>query len=227
MNTRHDCDHRPAFSLVELLLVVALLGVLMAFAWPSFNELMIAGRLGDGASQLRSFLRDSRRQAMSDGIAYRVDVQLATSLLRRVPSRDDLATDDDVTSSKADDAFVPDRTRFELPDGLRIVSEEEFAKGPPEESGNGAEPPPAPDPADAGSSDDVWIPIAEFFPDGSGADATIRLLDLRGETIELNIDGLSGDVTIGETEEWLSDEARAEREEAQRDRPSDPIETTP
>lgn len=48
-----NCKHRSAFSLVELLIVVAIIGVLAGLAFPVFQKVMLTGKQTACASNLR------------------------------------------------------------------------------------------------------------------------------------------------------------------------------
>lgn len=84
-----DSLSRPAgFTLMELMLVLAILVALAAFAAPLFQGMLVAGRLEGGAEQVRSLLRDGRRQAMLTGVPHRIDIQPGKGRIRLVPSSD-------------------------------------------------------------------------------------------------------------------------------------------
>ncbi len=63
---------RRAFSLIELMVVVALVGITSAMAVPSFAELMADRRVQTDASQIASLLREARARAMARGSAVLV-----------------------------------------------------------------------------------------------------------------------------------------------------------
>lgn len=63
-----------AFSLLELLMVIALLGLVAVVAWPDFQAVSHGDRLKESAGRLESLVAMCRAEAMNDGRAYRVEV---------------------------------------------------------------------------------------------------------------------------------------------------------
>jgi type IV fimbrial biogenesis protein FimT len=63
---------RRGFSLIELMVVVALVGITAALAVPSYSELFLDRRVQDDANQLAGVLREARARAMARGSAVLV-----------------------------------------------------------------------------------------------------------------------------------------------------------
>lgn len=63
---------RHAFTLIELILVVAMIAVIVAFIFPDLQKAMQARRLEESCDRLRSLLIMTRSRAMRDGLKYRV-----------------------------------------------------------------------------------------------------------------------------------------------------------
>jgi|GEM_PF-667489 len=61
-----------AFTLFEVLLVILLLGLLVAFTYPDLSGMMNARSLHESADRLRTLIMMAHAQAMQDGIKYRV-----------------------------------------------------------------------------------------------------------------------------------------------------------
>lgn len=63
---------RRAFTLVELLLVIVLLGIVLAFTLPDYGRMMRARSLVESGDRLRSMIAMTHARAMQDGLMYRV-----------------------------------------------------------------------------------------------------------------------------------------------------------
>jgi type IV fimbrial biogenesis protein FimT len=88
---------KPAggFSLVELMVVVAILGIIMAFAAPNFSEWIATQRVRDTASDLHTSLMRARSEAISRGVSTSicaVNGNLANGWSIPNPSRKDDGT---------------------------------------------------------------------------------------------------------------------------------------
>lgn len=62
---RHPSGHAPAFSLIELLLVVAVMGLLAALTLPAFNSMGRSMSLTSGGQQIADAFTLARQQAVS------------------------------------------------------------------------------------------------------------------------------------------------------------------
>ncbi len=66
---------RPAFTLIELLLVLVLLGTLFALAVPEFTRTAEAERLQQSAERIRGLVARCRAEAMNQTVRYRVRIR--------------------------------------------------------------------------------------------------------------------------------------------------------
>src|SRR4051794_11573982 len=66
---------RHGFTLLELLLVMALIVVLGAMAFPPIEAMYADARLVAAADQIRARWADARNQAIDEGRAYRFAIQ--------------------------------------------------------------------------------------------------------------------------------------------------------
>lgn len=64
--------HRRAFTLIEILLVIILLGMIVAFAFPDLGAEAGRRSLTESADRLRSLIVMAHSQAMQDGVRYRI-----------------------------------------------------------------------------------------------------------------------------------------------------------
>jgi type II secretion system protein H len=65
---------RPAFTLMELVLVLLILTIAMAIAAPSLRNFWKGNRVKDAGEQLAYITRLARTQAISDGAVYRLGI---------------------------------------------------------------------------------------------------------------------------------------------------------
>src|SRR6266487_1156075 len=65
---------RPAFTLLELVLVLLILTIAMAIASPSLRNFWKGNRVKDAGEQLSYITRLARTQAISDGAVYRLGI---------------------------------------------------------------------------------------------------------------------------------------------------------
>lgn len=94
---------RRGFTLVEIILVLGLLAILAAMAWPSFQSMFEGARLADAASEVRTTLREARRHSIGDGIPYRCDYLAGRGLIRVVPASETLNVEDAASGVGATD----------------------------------------------------------------------------------------------------------------------------
>jgi prepilin-type N-terminal cleavage/methylation domain-containing protein len=65
---------RSAFTLLEVILVLAVIAILVALTYPSISTMYAQHRVTAGSDALRAALASARSQAMEDGVPYRVAV---------------------------------------------------------------------------------------------------------------------------------------------------------
>ena len=132
MSARRLWTSRKGVTLLELMLVLGIITLLMAMAWPAFEGMLATHRLQSGAEQLRNLVREGRRQAIADGLAYRVDILPETGAYRLVLATDPLnepVAEEELTGlasedSAEEDVFEPLRLEQELPVGVQLLSSE-------------------------------------------------------------------------------------------------------
>ncbi len=79
---------RRAFTLLELILTIAIIGLIVAFLYPDLEKLAQAHKLQDSSERLRSLVIMCRARAMHDGIKYRLQFPGTPDPLDRHAERD-------------------------------------------------------------------------------------------------------------------------------------------
>jgi len=169
---------RQGFTLLELLLVLAIVVIISALVVPAVENMYAEVRLQAGADNLRSRLAEARARAISEQRPYRFAVKPNSSDYRLAPDASDQwgETPPQPEAPTEDGLSVPPLVvEDSLPDHIEF----QFSAG-----------------SDAGKSSGGWSKVVTFQPDGScDDDRTIRL-DLENcRPIEINIRQLTGSVT--------------------------------
>lgn len=78
-----------AFTLLEILIVVALLGILAAMVWPDFEQARKSEQLDESTRRLKTLVQMCRARAMNDARRYRIEL-VQDGSLRVTRQRDPL-----------------------------------------------------------------------------------------------------------------------------------------
>jgi prepilin-type N-terminal cleavage/methylation domain-containing protein len=183
---------RDAFTLFEVLLVIALLAMLAAFAWPQFGRARETEELEESARRTRTLIQMCRARAMNESRRYRITFrQDGTLKVRR--QRDPLYAPHEFHIFRESWANMP-----ALLERVWIESVLPLPEGPP--------------PIDVEDQliefddydDEEPIPVTDlerdvelnFEPDGTSNSLCWVLRDEDGRGLEMLLDGRLGRVTI-------------------------------
>jgi prepilin-type N-terminal cleavage/methylation domain-containing protein len=196
------------YTLLELLIVVALLGIAMSFALPSLGRFSQRGHLLDAARQLRAELLGARLAAIESGNPAWFSFQPGSGSYNvtttdRAAGRDQLAGNPLIGASGdllADQgAMFADQEPQALPAGVVFLN-----------ALDGARPAAA---SDSGAARGDWSTPLIFYPNGRALNSRI-LLALDHYRVELTVRGLTGTVQISPIQRTTAsrdDAAAAER----------------
>ena len=163
-----------AITVLELLLVMAIIGVLVGLAWPVLDSSLADAKVQSAADQVRGVLMGARVRAIQQGVPYRFVWTSRTFGYEPVgpkSQRDDASGDESShTAGKGDD-----RLREVLPEGVRLVW---------------ATPSPSLDVLPDEETDGP-LPIV-FQPDGTTTDAIWRMVSSGGRSVRIELVGLTG-----------------------------------
>lgn len=190
-------NSRRAFTLVEILLVLAIMIVIAAVATPVFYRSMRDATLRSAAEQVRTEWNKAHIKAMKSG---RIQVFRFQPGGRKFQIEAYTAVDDTVDAVSSTSTFAPpppppptsekgdENSRTQLPEGIKFLegmtAEEERAKAVEESMGS------------SGGGD--WSKPILFYPDGVSSDAWLVVADEHNTAIRVELRGLTGLAVLGD-----------------------------
>src|SRR5262245_45505414 len=165
---------RSGFTLLELILVLAIVAMVLAMAYPSLDAFLTEARLKAGADHLRARFAEARSHAILDNQPYVFSVKPGESAYRIAPDNHGGMNETDPGAEGQAASFM---LEGEMPNNIRFNLDHANVSG--------------------AGSDNGYVGILTFLTDGScDDDKTIRL-DLEGATpIEITVRGLTGAVSV-------------------------------
>jgi len=169
---------RNGYTLVELLLVIAIMVLLAALSYPSIEGIYGDVKLNAAADQIRGSWADARTQAIEEGRAYRFAVQ-NDGKYRIAPDTSEHwgggATADGVAPN--DPEAHPLDVQESLPQGVKFSDNGIANSGEPGDSGG-------------------WITVVRFLPDGTASTDVEIVFESAGcRPLQLKLRGLNGAVS--------------------------------
>jgi prepilin-type N-terminal cleavage/methylation domain-containing protein len=187
-------DARPAFTLVEILLVLAIVAIVASVAMATLQGPMARQRLKAASDNVRTEWCTARTDAMKSGHTYAFRYIVHGSRFHLGPQDDSPAANAAPAAPPAaqhacgeedasDDEPLPPPLDGALPQGIHFLPESEVGDEPEIES------------ADSGGD---WSDPIYFYADGSTSDAGIALASGKNATMRLHLRGITGSVTVGD-----------------------------
>lgn len=190
------------FTLVEMMIVLAVLAMVAAFGLPAVNRMSSRGQLADAAGQIRAELGRARLDAIRSGVPRQFRFQLGgrrfeiSSRAASVGGDVDLfgdfgaAEDTDQSPEPVTEQEGDDAVEHELDDGVCFA--QDLAQLPP----SGVDPL-GDESATTTDADQNWsLPIV-FYPDGRTLNAHFLLADDHDYYVEITLRGLTGAASVG------------------------------
>ncbi len=198
---RMNRAYRAGFTLMEVVLVLAIMAIIAATAWPGMQRLYAGRRVSAAADQVRSAWCQARVEAMRSGHTYAFRYELGGERFRTELQPDaDASTSANggtgnqaaggaASATAAGDASHPAEDRT-LPEGVR------FSAAAASDPAAGSNPGAAPQPS-AGAADGWSAPVF-FYPDGTTSDVQLVLTGQRSCAIRVTLRGMTGTVTVAD-----------------------------
>ena len=186
---------RRAMTLLEVLLVLALLAIIAAITWPALERPLASQRLRKAADAIQAEWVRARVDAMSSGqtCVFQFALDENRYWVEQTDGPEAVVTSDASVGSPIRSPAASagstgtQRSEEELPEGVT------FAGGETAYDTRADFVPMGSDPSMAGTC----APAIFFYPDGTTSTAQLSLKNDRDEYIDLSLRGLTGTVTIG------------------------------
>lgn len=191
---------RGGYTLVEMLLVVAVIGTLAAMTWPSVLRMQADHDLSSAAEQVRMQLAAARTKAIKSGVKYQFVHEpkgrnFAVIPLEPEPQQQQ-STSGGGTSAVSSASNAQKNSSGELPAKLTFVPLNATSTLPLPSQTLSAMAFQGLD--NAGTLASIsWSEPLVFAPDGSAMDAVVTIGDNRGQRIDLTVRGLTGATATG------------------------------
>jgi len=207
----NDRKTHPGVTLVELLLVLAIVVATMALAWPMLQKFLAGRRLQTAADEVRTEWCSARVEAMRSGRTQAFRAEVGGARYRTEPQDESEAAAARVGAAPALaasgrlDALAPGSgggapgasapNEKTLPGGIRFVAVEP-GEGAKAASISG----PALAPPDDDASDVFWSEPIFFYPDGTASDVLLVLACGENHAMIVKLRGVTGAVTISDAD---------------------------
>lgn len=168
---------RSGFTILELLLVVAIMIALAAIAYPTMSAMYGDIRVKAGADQVRGAWTECRAYAIDEGRPYRFAVQAGTGKFRLAPHSDEFwgGSAGETTFGSEDDSLPPHVSEGDLPKDIVFDVPDGFGE----------------------SSADGWTAVAVFLPDGTAEeDREITLTADDSRPVIIKVRAMTGAVSV-------------------------------
>jgi prepilin-type N-terminal cleavage/methylation domain-containing protein len=164
---------RPAYTLLEMVLVLALIVVLAVMAYPVLESLQAGPRLAAASDLIKAKLNDCRTHAIEERRPYRFAVREGTGDFKIAPDTSEY-WDDGLGSPSADPEDTSWVLEGSLPDKVTFALGDNASNNP---SGD-------------------WQPLATFLADGTAKDDVEVTLRTRGAApMKLRLRAVTGGIT--------------------------------
>jgi prepilin-type N-terminal cleavage/methylation domain-containing protein len=180
-------QRRPAYTLFELVLVIALIGILLGLTYPSVDAMYAHLKLKAAADAVRGALATARAHAMDDARSYRFAVVANQGNYRVAPDGSEFWSGGEPPAA-GDSSSPPLLLEDALPRGIAFTLD---ASRGGSSGGDTILPPGSVDPGQ-------WSRVVAFLPDGTATEDVQITLQLNARVLVLRLRALTGVVTVQE-----------------------------
>ena len=185
---------RRAFTLVEVLLTMALLIIISAVTWVSLQRPLARQRLRSAADAVRTEWCQARVDAMKSGHTYTFRYVVRGDRYHLGPQEEPSSADSTAApqastydEEEPGEEPLPPAVDKALPQGIRFLP----AEGGSDWAAMGDDPE-----TEAAENGDDWSDPIYFYADGSTSDARLLLASDRHSAMRLLLRGMTGSVTV-------------------------------
>lgn len=183
---------REAFTLLELLLVLAVLVTVASLTWPSLTRYLREQDILEGAEATRAAAAGTRIKAIDTGLTYQFRYEPQGRMFVVIPydapetiAASSTPTQGGISTYPMLSGRLSEQCRFVVP-----ADQPAAAEGLPPEAFAGL-----PDAGELQAA--TWGPPILFFPDGTAADATFGIANEDELQVDLSVRGLTGTLSLG------------------------------
>jgi prepilin-type N-terminal cleavage/methylation domain-containing protein len=188
--SRSTQRHRSGFSLMELLIVLAVLITITSIAAPNLMERVRSGRVQEAGEHIRELLGNARRYAVDSGVDYHVRFEVNGHSVIAIPAEPEAQMAN--SSGQSTTETVLQLESVTLDETLFLRSRKDENPG-----GEQLEPMVFSTLENAGALGQMtWSSPIVFRADGSADDRTFRVMDEESRSAEITVRGLTGSVRV-------------------------------
>ena len=182
---------RTAFSLLELMIVLAVMLTISALAAPTLMDRVQNGRIQEAAENVREVLSNARRYAIDSGLDYHFRFEVDGQAVVAIPAEQLASPSNSFSSDPKDTRSVLEA--LILDDGLFLRAQKDENAGGETLKSKAFDT--LAEAADLAQR--TWsLPILFRF-DGTAEDRSFRVMDEEGRAAVITVRGLTGAVRVG------------------------------
>lgn len=185
-------DSRQGFSLLELLVVIAVLLSVSAMAIPPMMDRLQSGRVQEAAESVREVLANARRYAIDGGVDYHFRYEINGRAFVAIPAEPSPVLANSYSGDEEDTRIIVEAGELDETLFLRSMSGAEAASESLEVEA-------FTDLPNAGElAQKTWSAPILFRFDGTAEDRQFRVMDEGTRTAEITVRGLTGSVRVSQ-----------------------------